>query len=58
LTLVWILGVPWAVNPVLAALAAIVFYFLGKEIYGEAEGRLAAVRFDLRVYDVCPERGY
>lgn len=43
LALGWVLGMPWAVNPVLAALSAIVFYLLGKELYGEAEGRLAAV---------------
>lgn len=43
LALGWALGMPWVVNPALAALATIVFYLLGKEIYGEAEGRLAAV---------------
>ena len=35
-------GMPWIVNPLLAALAVIVLYYLGREIYGEKEGRLAA----------------
>jgi hypothetical protein len=38
-----IVGAPWLVNPLLAALSVIVFYVLGREIYGEAEGRLTAV---------------
>ena len=36
-------GVPWIINPLLAALSIGLFYSLGKEIYGESEGRLAAV---------------
>ena len=36
-------GTPWLLNPLLAALAIILFYLLGKEIYGERVGRLAAL---------------
>jgi hypothetical protein len=36
-------GAPWIVNPLLAAASIVVFYYLGRELYGESEGRLAAV---------------
>ncbi len=36
-------GTPWIINPLLAALTVIVLYFLGREIYGEREGRWAAI---------------
>lgn len=36
-------GAPWIINPLLAAASVFVFYRLGREIYGESEGRLAAV---------------
>lgn len=35
-------GMPWIINPLLAALSIGLFYGLGREIYGESEGRLAA----------------
>jgi hypothetical protein len=34
---------PWLINPLLGALAVIVFYFLGKELYDERTGRIAAI---------------
>jgi len=43
-------GVPWLVNPLLGALSIGIFYFLGKEIYGEAEGRLTAVLGALSIW--------
>ena len=44
------IGMPWLMNPLLAALAVVLFYYLGKEIYGEAEGRLAAVLGALSIW--------
>ncbi len=38
-----ILGVPWIVNPVIGALAILLLYLLGKEIYGRKTGILAAI---------------
>jgi hypothetical protein len=38
-----ICGVPWLVNPVLAALSVILLYFLGKEVYDRRVGLLAAL---------------
>lgn len=43
-------GAPWLVNPLLAAASIGVFYLLGKEVYGEAEGRLAAVLGTLSIW--------
>ncbi len=34
---------PWVINPVLAALAVILFFLLGKEIYSRKVGQLAAL---------------
>lgn len=34
---------PWLINPLLAALSIILFYFLGKEIYDSQVGLLAAI---------------
>lgn len=39
---VW-LGVPWLVNPLLSGLAVVAFYWLGRELFGEKTGRVAAV---------------
>jgi hypothetical protein len=41
---------PWVINPLLAALSIIVFYYLGKEIYGESEGRWAAILGSLSIW--------
>jgi len=38
-----IAGIPWIINPLLAALTIIMLYYLGREMYSENEGRLAAV---------------
>jgi pentatricopeptide repeat protein len=38
-----IFGVPWLVNPLLASLSIIMFYFLGKEIYDHKTGLLASL---------------
>jgi len=43
-------GVPWLVNPLLGALAIGIFYLLGKEAYGETEGRLTAVLGALSIW--------
>jgi hypothetical protein len=43
LTLGHAVGAPWIVNPFLGALSVVLMYFIGKEIYGEAVGRLAAL---------------
>jgi 4-amino-4-deoxy-L-arabinose transferase-like glycosyltransferase len=39
---VWI-GMPWLINPLLAAVAVVLFYALGKELFGEKVGRVAAI---------------
>jgi len=36
-------GIPWIVNPLLGAGTVVLFYFLGKELYGESVGRLSAI---------------
>ncbi len=36
-------GIPWIVNPLLGAGTVVLFYFLGKELYGENVGRLSAI---------------
>jgi hypothetical protein len=36
-------GIPWLVNPLLGALAAAAIYLLGREVYDERTGRLAAL---------------
>ena len=38
-----LVGAPWLVNPLLAALCVFLFYALGLELYGRATGVLAAV---------------
>ena len=38
-----ILGVPWAINPLLGSLIIVAVYLLGKEFYGEVIGRLSAL---------------
>lgn len=38
-----ILGAPWIINPLLAAIATILIFFLGKEIYGERIGLIASL---------------
>lgn len=37
------LGVPWIVNPLCGAASAVLFYLLGRELFGDRTGRLAAV---------------
>ncbi|HSL81744.1 MAG TPA: glycosyltransferase family 39 protein, partial [Thermoanaerobaculia bacterium] len=37
------LGAPWIVNPLCGAAAVVLFYLLGKELFGERTGRLAAL---------------
>ncbi len=37
------LGLPWIVNPLCGAFAVVLFYLLGKELFGERTGRLAAL---------------
>jgi hypothetical protein len=46
---VW-LGIPWLANPLMSALTPIVLYLLGKELYGETEGRWAAVLGSLSIW--------
>jgi hypothetical protein len=36
-------GAPWFINPLLGAIAVIIFFFLGKELYDEKTGRIAAL---------------
>ena len=38
-----LLGMPWIVNPLLASLAVILFYFLGKELYSRRVGLFASL---------------
>lgn len=38
-----LLGTPWLINPLLGAGAVMVFFFLGKELYDERTGRIAAL---------------
>jgi hypothetical protein len=43
LTLGVLIGMPWIINPLLGALAVIIFYFLGKELFDKKTGRIAAL---------------
>lgn len=38
-----LVGTPWLINPMLGALAVIVFYYLGKELFDEKTGRISAI---------------
>jgi len=58
---VW-LGVPWLINPLLGGLAVLLFYALGKELFGEKVGRVAAVLaaispFHIATYGVMMSHG-
>ncbi|MFC1716343.1 glycosyltransferase family 39 protein [Candidatus Poribacteria bacterium] len=37
------LSMPWIINPLMGSLSIITFYFIGKEIYDERTGRIAAL---------------
>ena len=37
------LGMPWIINPLMGSLSIALFYFIGKEIYDEKTGRIAAL---------------
>jgi hypothetical protein len=43
LTPAMLLGLPWVVNPLLGSLSILLLYLLGKELYTEQTGRLAAL---------------
>ncbi|MCK4758831.1 MAG: glycosyltransferase family 39 protein, partial [Candidatus Aminicenantes bacterium] len=45
-----LLKAPWIVNPLFAAFSIIIFYFLGKEIYDEKVGVLAAVLGSISIW--------
>ncbi|MDH5706508.1 MAG: glycosyltransferase family 39 protein, partial [Candidatus Aminicenantes bacterium] len=45
-----LLKAPWLVNPLFAALSIIALYYLGKEIYDEKVGRLAAVLGSISIW--------
>ncbi|MEW5901683.1 MAG: glycosyltransferase family 39 protein, partial [Acidobacteriota bacterium] len=38
-----VFGAPWMINPLLASLAVVVFYLLGRELYGHRVGLLASL---------------
>lgn len=38
-----LLGMPWLINPLLGAGAVMVFFYLGKELYDDKTGRIAAL---------------
>lgn len=38
-----VLGVPWILNPLLAAFSIVIFFFLGKEIFNKTVGLLASI---------------
>lgn len=38
-----LIGMPWLINPLLGAIAVVIFFFLGKELYDEKTGRIAAL---------------
>jgi asparagine N-glycosylation enzyme membrane subunit Stt3 len=38
-----LLGIPWIINPLLGAFSVIIIFLLGKEIYDQKTGRLAAI---------------
>lgn len=38
-----LVGIPWLINPLLGTFTVILFYLLGKEIYDEKTGRIAAL---------------
>ncbi|HVN86442.1 MAG TPA: glycosyltransferase family 39 protein [Candidatus Binatia bacterium] len=37
-----LLGMPWIINPLLGSLTVVMVYFVGKEMYGDTLGRVAA----------------
>ena len=43
-------GAPWLINPILAALAVLLFYWLGTEIYDRRTGVLAAILGSLSIW--------
>ncbi len=45
-----LLNAPWLVNPLFAAFSIIAFYYLGKEIYDEQVGLLAAVLGSISIW--------
>lgn len=49
---VWI-GMPWLINPLLSAFAVLLFYALGKEMFGEKVGRVAAVLAAISPYRIA-----
>ncbi len=58
---VW-LGVPWLMNPLLGGVAVVLFYALGKELFGEKAGRAAAMLaavspYRIGVYSVMMAHG-
>jgi hypothetical protein len=38
-----LVGAPWIINPLLGSATIVLLFFLGRELYGDASGRLAAV---------------
>jgi hypothetical protein len=41
---------PWLINPILAGLSILLFYFLGREMYGRKVGTIAAVLGSLSIW--------
>lgn len=58
---VWI-RMPWLINPLFGGLAVVLFYALGKELFGEKAGRIAAILaaispFRIAAYSVMMSHG-
>ncbi|MFQ6069866.1 MAG: glycosyltransferase family 39 protein [Candidatus Aminicenantales bacterium] len=45
-----LVGAPWIVNPVLASISIIFFYFIGRELYSEKVGVLASVLGSISIW--------
>jgi hypothetical protein len=45
-----LLGAPWILNPLLAALSIVLFYFLGKEIFNKTVGLLASILGSISIW--------
>lgn len=58
LTLGLLLGVPWLVNPLLAAATLALVYAIGRRLLGEGSGRLAALLFLLSPFVLLMSSSY
>ena len=53
-----IMGVPWMTNPLLGSASIVLFYLIGKELYDEKTGRLAALLGILSPFIIFMSSGF